>query len=38
MLSELVVTAWGFDDATLEEIINAFKGNIKQQEVAIIND
>jgi hypothetical protein len=38
MLSELVVTAWGFDDDTLEEIINALKGNIKPQEITITND
>ena len=30
MLSELILTVWGFDDKTLEEIINAIKGNTKE--------
>lgn len=30
MLSELILTVWGFDDKTLEEIINAIKGNVKE--------
>lgn len=38
MLSELVTTVWGLDDATLEEIINAIKGNVIIEEPVITND
>jgi len=38
MLSELVTTVWGLDDDSLEEIINAIKGNVNVEQIQNIND